>query len=216
MAAADSARQKVQDTYRRQLLQNPAFSRVFSLSLSQRTRRWWRWWRLQSCIHSSSCVFSRWWVQTAGAPQTSEIHGFFFSVENLPLCLHHALQIHIRDYGKPEIFRNAPRTFHQKTKKPLIDLEQNQLLENCIMSIILLHSFKQSLPSTSWPEMKIMFSLCNGWDSLPIDKFLNSWFENILTNLVPLTTSSKLHTSFIITLTRLEKSSYSCFKAIQN
>jgi hypothetical protein len=28
-------------------------------------------------------------------------------------------------------------------------LEQNQLIENCIMSIILLHSFKQSLPSTS-------------------------------------------------------------------
>jgi hypothetical protein len=73
----------------------------------------------------------------------------FFSVENLPLCLHHTLQIRIRDCGEPEIFRNAPSTFHQKTKKPLNDLEQNQLIENCIMSIILLHSFKQTLPSTS-------------------------------------------------------------------
>jgi hypothetical protein len=73
-----------------------------------------------------------------------------------------------------------------------------------------------SLPSTSWPEMEIMFYLCNGWDSLPIDEFLKFMIWKYLTNLVPWTTSSKLHTSFIITLTRLEKSSYLCFKAIQN
>lgn len=40
----------------------------------------------------------------------------FFSVENLPLCLHHTLQIHIRDCGEPEIFRNAPH-FPPKNEK---------------------------------------------------------------------------------------------------
>jgi hypothetical protein len=40
-------------------------------------------------------------------------------------------------------FQERPRLSTEKTKKPLNDSEQNQLIENCIMSIISLHSFKQ-------------------------------------------------------------------------
>lgn len=134
---------------------------------------------LQSCIHCTSCVFSRWWVQTAGAPQTSEIHGVFSFCWKFGPFVRTTLCRFLFEIVANQKFAGTPPTFHQKTKKPLNDLEHNQLIENCIMSIILLYSFKQSLPSTSWPEMKIMFSLCNGWDCLPIDKFLNSWFENI-------------------------------------
>ncbi len=223
MAAADSACQthgiqEVQVIYRRLLLPNPAFSRVFSLSLSLRAHA-----ALVALVAlvgvcrvasiAPVACFPDDEFKPAERRKPLKFMGFFFSVENLPLCLHHTLQIHIRDCGEPEIFRNAPHfpPKNEKASKRFGTKPTSRKLHhvNNIASLI-------QTKLTSWPEMIIMFSLCNGWDCLPIDKFLNSWFENILTNLVPWTTSSKLHTSFTITLTRLEKSSYSCFKAIQN
>ncbi len=76
--------------------------------------------------------------------------GFLLSVENLdPFVCTTLCRFLFEIVANQKFSGTPPSTFHQKTKKPLNDLEQNQLIENCIMSIILLHSFKQSLPSTS-------------------------------------------------------------------
>ncbi len=168
-----------QDTYRRQLLQNPAFSRVFSLSLSAHAALV----ALVGVCRVASIAPVACFLDDESKPperrKPLKFMGFFsFCWKFGPFgCT--TLCRFLFEIVANQKFSGTPPTFHQKRKKALNDLEHNQLIENCIMSIILLHSFKQSLPSTSWPEMKIMFSLCNGWDCLPIDKFLNSWFENI-------------------------------------
>lgn len=172
---------------------------------------------LQSCIHCTSCVFSRWWVQTAGAPQTSEIHGVFtFCWKFGPFCLHHTLQILIRDCGEPEIFRNAPLHFppkNEKTSKRFGTKPTYRKLHyvNNIASLIQTKlTFNLLTRNENHVVLMQWLRLSSNWQ---VPKFM-IW--KYLTNLVPWTTSSKLHTSFIMTLTRLEKSSHSCFKAIQN
>jgi hypothetical protein len=117
VAAADSAClthgiQKVPERYRRQLLQNPAFSRVFSLSLSAQAAL------VSVCRVASIAPLACFPDDESKPPERRKPLKFmgFFPVENLPLSLHHTLQIHIRDCGEPEIFRNAPNLSTKKRK----------------------------------------------------------------------------------------------------
>jgi len=120
VAAADSAClthgiQKVQEPYRRQLLQNPAFSRVFSLSLSAQAALVAL---VSVCRVASIAPLACFPDDESKPPERRKPLKFmgFFPVENLPLSLHHTLQIHIRDCGEPEIFRNAPNLSTKKGK----------------------------------------------------------------------------------------------------
>lgn len=123
-----------QGTYRRQLVQNPAFSRVFSLSLSAHAALVALVALVGVCRVASIAPVACFLDDESKPPERRKplkFMGFFSFCWKFGPFVCTTLCRFLFEIVANQKFSGTPPTFHQKTKKPLNDLEHNQPIENC-------------------------------------------------------------------------------------